>query len=199
MKIGVLGGTFDPVHIGHLRMAESCIRKMGLDKIMFLPNGNPPHKTDKIITDKYHRLNMIRMATEGYEKFFVCDYEINKEDYSYSVETMRHLKEIYGRDLYLIIGADSFYQIDKWYKYKELVSENSIIVLDRSYQGHEGITEDIYTFNKLYNADVHLCNMPLVDISSTDIRDMIYRDEDIKGFVPDRVYDYIKVNKLYKG
>lgn len=199
MKIGVLGGTFDPVHTGHIRMAESCIRKMGLDRIMFLPNGNPPHKTDKCITDKYHRLNMIRIAIEDYEKFFLCDYEINREDYSYSVETMRYLRENYDHKLYLIIGADSFYQIDKWYCYKDLIRENSIIVLDRSYQGHEGIVKDITEFNHIYDADVHLCVMPLVDISSTDIRSKICGGEDIKGLVPDGVYDYIKVNKLYKG
>ena len=93
MKIGVLGGTFDPVHNGHLYMAKHCIKMLELDKIMFLPNGNPPHKREQNVTDKSHRYNMICIAIEGEENFYVSDYEINREDYSYTVETMRYMRK----------------------------------------------------------------------------------------------------------
>lgn len=197
MKIGVLGGTFDPVHNGHIHMAKHCMKKMSFDKIMFLPNGNPPHKKDRNITDKIHRYNMLKLALKGYDDFFVSDYEIRRDQYSYTVETMRCLRAI--EDEYvIIIGADSFYQLDLWYDFRNLIMENQFVVVDRDYQMDTTLEEDIAAFNKKFSAHITLCQMPLVDISSTDVRKKLLNNEDVSEMIPHCVMKYISDNNLYR-
>lgn len=198
MKIGVLGGTFDPVHNGHLYMAKHCIKMLELDKIMFLPNGNPPHKREQKVTDKSHRYKMLCIAIEGEENFYVSDYEINREDYSYTVETMRYMRKSSDDEYVIIIGADSFYQLHLWYDFPNLIKENSFVVLDREYMGRSDLENDVMKFNEQYSSCVKVCRMPMVDVSSTIIRDNLSLGIDVSGMVPDRVFEYIADNKLYR-
>ena len=198
MKIGILGGTFDPVHKGHIYIAEQCMKHLGMDRIMFLPNGNPPHKRGRNITDKEHRYNMIKIAISGCEGFCVSDYEIRREEYSYTVETMRNLRKLSDDEYILIIGADSFYQLDLWYKSEELVKENKFVVLDREYDGHGNISEDVERFNKEHLSHISLLKIPLIDISSTEIRNRISMGTDISDMVGENVANYIKENNLYR-
>ncbi len=198
MKIGILGGTFDPVHNGHIYMARHCMDNLSLDKIMFLPNGNPPHKKDRIITDKIHRYNMLRLALLSYEDFFVSDYEIMRQEHSYTVETMRHFREMADDKYVIIIGADSFYQLDLWYRFRELVCENEFVVLDREYNGYTTLEEDIVSFNEKYNAHITLCRMPVIDISSTTVRERLLNNEDVSEIIPHIVSEYIADNNLYR-
>ena len=191
MKIGILGGTFDPVHKGHIYIAEQCMKHLGMDGIMFLPNGNPPHKRGRNITDKEHRYNMIKIAISGCEGFCVSDYEIRREEYSYTVETMRNLRKLSDDEYILIIGADSFYQLDLWYKSEELVKENKFVVLDREYDGHGNISEDVERFNKEHLSHISLLKIPLIDISSTEIRNRISMGTDISDMVGENVANYI--------
>ncbi len=198
MKIGILGGTFDPVHKGHIYIAEQCMKHLGMDRIMFLPNGNPPHKRGRNITDKEHRYNMLKIAISGCEGFCVSDYEIRREEYSYTVETMRNLRKLSDDEYILIIGADSFYQLDLWYKSEELVKENKFVVLDREYDGHGNISEDVERFNKEHLSHISLLKIPLIDISSTEIRNRISMGTDISDMVGENVANYIKENNLYR-
>ena len=198
MKIGILGGTFDPVHKGHIYIAEQCMKHLGMDRIMFLPNGNPPHKRERNITDKEHRYNMLKIAISGCEGFCVSDYEIRREEYSYTVETMRNLRKLSDDEYILIIGADSFYQLDLWYKSDELVKENRFVVLDREYDGHGNISEDVERFNKEHLSHISLLKIPLIDISSTEIRNRITMGTDISDMVGEKVANYIKENNLYR-
>jgi len=198
MKIGILGGTFDPVHKGHIYIAEQCMKHLGMDRIMFLPNGNPPHKRGRNITDKEHRYNMLKIAISGCEGFCVSDYEIRREEYSYTVETMRNLRKLSDDEYILIIGADSFYQLDLWYKSDELVKENRFVVLDREYDGHGNISEDVERFNKEHLSHISLLKIPLIDISSTEIRNRISMGTDISDMVGENVANYIKENNLYR-
>ena len=198
MKIGILGGTFDPVHKGHIYIAEQCMKHLGMDRIIFLPNGNPPHKRGRNITDKEHRYNMLKIAISGCEGFCVSDYEIRREEYSYTVETMRNLRKLSDDEYILIIGADSFYQLDLWYKSDELVKENKFVVLDREYDGHGNISEDVERFNKEHLSHISLLKIPLIDISSTEIRNRISMGLDISDMVGENVANYIKENNLYR-
>lgn len=198
MKIGVLGGTFDPVHNGHIFMAQHCMDNLSFDRIMFLPNGNPPHKKDRNITDKIHRYYMLKFALMPYDKFFVSDYEIKREEYSYTVETMRHFRETTDDEYVIIIGADSFYQLGMWYNFSELVKENQFVVLDREYNANTALNEDISIFNQKYNSHISLCQMPMVDISSTDIRNKLIKNEDVTDMIPRCVMQYITDNNLYR-
>ena len=198
MKIGILGGTFDPVHKGHIYIAEQCMKHLGMDRIIFLPNGNPPHKRGRNITDKEHRYNMLKIAISGCEGFCVSDYEIRREEYSYTVETMRNLRKLSDDEYILIIGADSFYQLDLWYKSDELVKENRFVVLDREYDGHGNISEDVERFNKEHLSHISLLKIPLIDISSTEIRNRITMGTDISDMVGEKVANYIKENNLYR-
>lgn len=198
MKIGVLGGTFDPVHNGHIFMAQHCMDNLALDRIMFLPNGNPPHKKDRDITDKLHRYNMLDLALSPYEHFFVSDYEIGRQDYSYTVETMRHFRETSDDEYVLIIGADSFYQLEMWYDFLNLVKENQLVVLDRAYSVNTVLKDDVKKFNQKYNSHILLCRMPMIDISSTDIRKKLVNNEDASDMIPYCVMQYISDNNLYR-
>lgn len=198
MKTGILGGTFDPVHKGHIYMAENCLGMLGLDRVMFLPNGNPPHKQKRSITDKNHRYNMLEIALEPFENFVVSDYEIRRDECSYTVETMRYMRSISDDDYILIIGADSFYQLEMWYSFPELIAENNFAVVDRLYREHGSIEEDIRIFNEKNHTDIVLCKMPVVDISSTHIRERLLHGEDVSDMVDAKVLEYIADNKLYR-
>ncbi len=195
MKIGLFGGTFDPPHNGHLKVAQEAKNHLQLDRIIFIPSGDPPHKTDRQITDKKHRLEMVKMAAEQ-EGAFVSDWELTRERKSYSVETVRHFKETYPQEeLFFIIGADSFRDLPSWWHYRELMSLCSFVVVSRPdtekssllsrYQGDE-------TPPRVFFLD-HI----FMDISSTEIRQMASEGKDISRLVPEMVNTYILNHRLY--
>ena len=114
-RIGIMGGTFDPVHMVHLTLAENAYHSFGLDEVLMLPNGDPPHKTDKIITPAVHRLAMLQLAVEGIPYFRISDMEIRRKGYSYSSVTLEELKKAHpDTDYYFIMGADSLFQFEHW-------------------------------------------------------------------------------------
>lgn len=116
-RIGIMGGTFDPVHMVHLTLAENAYHSFGLDEVLMLPNGDPPHKTDKIITPAVHRLAMLQLAVEGIPYFRISDMEIRRKGYSYSSVTLEELKKAHpDTDYYFIMGADSLFQIETWHE-----------------------------------------------------------------------------------
>ena len=196
MKIGILGGTFNPIHSGHIKMAEFVAGKMELDKICFLPNGQPPHKNSNTIADKHHRLQMVKIAIADYDNFYVSDYEINREGNCYTIDTIKHFKSADDNDYYFIIGADSLFQLDKWKNADELKKICNFIVCDR---GGSGDTMKEVERLKKSGCRIWLTDMPLIDIDSTSIRDKIKNGKDISDFVPKRVQEYIDKNNLYIG
>ena len=114
-KIGIMGGTFNPIHNGHLAIAEKAVQQFGLDMVFFVTSGNPPHKKEKKILDAQIRHKMVCMAIKNYSKFEPCDFEVNREDYSYTADTLQYLKKNQRKsELYLIIGADSLHNFPTW-------------------------------------------------------------------------------------
>ncbi len=196
MRTGLFGGTFDPIHTGHIELAKKVMSHFSLDRIIFIPAGNPPHKLSKKRADKIHRLNMVKLATEGFSGFEVSDFEVFSKTPSYSYITITHFKEKYPDDeILFVVGADSFRDFPEWKNYETLISLCEFIVVSRPniskesyYEKYEGIKN----FPKaLFIDDADF------DFSSTEIRNLIKNNDLKNGFVPKKVQDYIVTNKLY--
>lgn len=196
MRIGIFGGTFDPVHIGHIKMAEYAKEEFRLEKIVFVPNSNPPHKKDKLIEDYSHRFKMLEFAISGKSGFSVSDYESEDGKYYYSLHTMRHFRELYGEQTYFIIGADSLMTIHEWYEYETLLKENKFIVFlrDDSREFYDRVEK-----YRLLGAEIHIAGMKEIEVSSTDIRRKIKNSLNVTEIADKRIYDYIVKNGLYGG
>lgn len=193
MKIGLMGGTFDPPHKAHIQMARCAMTEYKLDRVMFMTGGNPPHK--KTGTAASIRHHMVKLAIGGNEKFFACDYEINKEGYSYTSDTLRFLNSSYPDDtFYFIIGGDSFEAFLSWHEPMDILSRCTILVYSRN--GHP-TDDEISAFNERYKANVNLIHAEAVDISSTEIRNEISAGMDMSEYLDKNVWEYIKRNSLY--
>lgn len=198
-KIGILGGTFDPIHFGHLFIAQTALDRLGLNKIIFIPTGKPPHKKERLITDSYNRIDMLNLATKSNPQFETSFIEINREKTSYTIDTIKELQLNYGEDtdIYFITGTDAFIDIETWKEYKELLSIAKFIVMTRQILNSELLDEKIELFIKKYGANITKIEIPTLDISSTDIRRRMKEGNSIKYLLPESVEKYILKNRLY--
>lgn len=200
MKIGIMGGTFDPIHKGHLMLGEYAYKQYGLDKVWFMPNGTPPHKDNaKIGTSAKNRMEMVELAIAEREEFELQTYEILNQETNYSYKTMEHFVSLYPEnEFYFIIGADSLFAFESWRNPERLVKTCTILAAYRDDKSTDDMLLQIEYLNKKYSADIRLLNTPNVDISSSEIRSMMQDAESICEMVPAVVYKYIKDNQLYK-
>lgn len=199
MKIGIMGGTFDPVHNGHLMLGRYARDLFALDEIWFMPNGNPPHKeNDSIESLTKHRVEMVRRAITGEKNFVLQLYEVNRKEVNYSYLTMEHFKEEYPEDeFYFIIGADSLFALERWVKPERLLKTCVILAAYRDGKKTSEMEEQISYLNEKYNADIRLLRTPDVDISSSDIRQMLKEGKSIDEMVPNVVCKYIEEQHLF--
>ncbi len=196
MKTGLFGGTFDPIHNGHIKVAQSAKQRLGLDRIIFIPSGDPPHKKDKQVTDKYKRLAMVEEALSGTD-ISVSDWEVQQDAKSYSVELIKHFQKEFPEDeLYFIIGADSFKDLPTWWHYRELLSLCTLVVMARPDTDKQALLSR-YEGTEVPPRVFYLEGL-LMDISSTQIREMVAEGKDISRLVPQSVAFYIKNQGLYK-
>lgn len=189
MKIGILGGTFNPIHLGHIRLAEEASKALRLDKIIFIPAYLPPHKKkDKDIIPWQDRYSMIELAIEDREPFEVSDIELRRKGTSYSINTIKELKDIYsGTDqIFFITGSDSVDELKTWKDIEELKKLCTFVIATRPGYNIASLPE---------NATI--INVDTPDISSTDIRRRIRQREPFEQSVPKKVYNYIIKRKLY--
>ena len=198
MKVGIMGGTFDPIHLGHLATAESVREIFQLDEILFIPAARPPHKVEKLVTPEVHRLMMTFLATQSNEKFHVSPMEILREGLSYTLETVNELHKKFGEstELFFIIGADSLKDLPTWYQSKELVQKCHFIATTRP-NVKVGVTELKKFFGKLFKEKIHQATTPGIEISSTEIRRRVKEGLSIKYLVPEVVEEYIRKERLY--
>lgn len=190
MKIGIMGGSFDPVHLGHLDMAQKCMEEFSLDKIMFLPSGDPPHK--KNVTDKEIRIEMLSSAIKDFENFYLSRMEVDRSGKTYTYHTAMSLQES-GNDYFFIIGGDSLNTLHKWYKAEELFKIMKFIVVDRQHIDEDG------TVAEKMGAELYYSKHTGLDISSTLIRERVKKNQSIDAFVPENVLEIIKKYGLYKN
>lgn len=192
MRIGLFGGTFDPLHLGHLIVAEEAREKLKLDGVVFVPSGVPPHKNRGDVSDAEARLEMTRLGVEGNESFVVSDFEARRESTSFTIETVAHFKRTIGNDaeLFLIVGADSILEISTWKEPRKLVSECSPVVVSRP-----GF--DLAGLEPWIRDRVTILDTVQVGISSTDIRERVAGGRSIRYLVSPQVAAYIFKNGLY--
>lgn len=196
-KIGIYGGSFNPIHNGHLFTAENILNIAGLDKVIFFPAGNAPHKHIKI--DKKDRLNMTTLAIESSNFFEVSAFEIDRTDKSYTIDVIIHVKKNNpGAQIYLIIGSDSFMEIESWYKTIDLLMLCSLIVAIRPGVDKNILSRHLRYVRKKYPCSIFLIDIGALNISSTDIRNRILIDKSIEYLIPKKVCDYISEHNLYK-
>jgi nicotinate-nucleotide adenylyltransferase len=194
MKTGILGGTFDPIHVGHLIIAEVVRSDFPLDRILFMPTANPPHKKDLKLTDKNIRLRMVELAICKSPYFVVLDEEIKRGGISYTIETIKQLKslELWSEDeLYLILGADSLIDLKTWKDPEDIIKSINILVVARP--GY-----DIRKADERFRRHTIIIHSPLIDISSSEIRQRIKEDKSIHYLVPDKVEAFIQKEGLYR-
>ena len=196
IKTGIMGGTFDPIHNGHLLLARFAKEQHGLDEVWFMTSGNPPHKQNER-TDAHIRHKMVCMAIEKDEDFIPCDFEVNRTELSYSVHTMEHFAKKYPqREFYFIIGQDSLNGLPKWYEPKRLLELTKLLVYPRKRDG--SLECEINEITESYGGDIRQIDAPLFEISSTNIRKRAAKGQSIRHMTTDAVCEYIEESGLYK-
>lgn len=199
LKLGILGGTFNPIHIGHLILAQYVFEELGLEKVVFLPTGNPPHKKRRDVESGYHRLNMINEAIKNNKGFISSDLEINRQGTTYTYDTLNEFKNMYNFDeLNFIIGWDTFLDMKNWFKIEEVLKMASFVVVNRNVKKKEIL---VYkeNFIREYGGDIKIVNIPNIDIASSEIRNRNKQGKSIEYMVTKPVHDYIIANELYRG
>jgi nicotinate-nucleotide adenylyltransferase len=187
-RIGILGGTFDPVHIGHIKIVESFLDSNLIDEVQILVAPDPPHKTNRKITPFHHRFEMAVIAFSDFENVIVSDLENQLPKPSYTVQTIEYLQKQHSRDtFFLCMGEDNVQIFDQWYKSREILDLVTLIVAQRPGFGIDGVSSEIL------EKTIFVEHAP-VDISSTD-----YRNAERKEMIPDHVLKYIRRHKLYRG
>lgn len=195
-RIALFGGSFNPIHIGHLWMAQAMRESLGADTVLFMPTGDSPHKGDMLLAE--HRTAMVELVCSENEGFVCSRYEVNKKEISYTVRTVEHICKKYpDAKIDLLIGQDSFLQIHTWKEYKSLVRMVKLIVVPR-------VTELTGSLNEQYEklakkgARIHFLQMPVIQLSSTEIRDRVRNGRSIQNRVPESVRKYIEAHGLYE-
>ncbi len=193
MKIGILGGSFDPIHNGHLHMALKSYEQYALDEVWLIPNGNAPHKDSGKMADANHRLAMCQLVADEYPFIKTCNIELISEEYSYTYITVTKLQQIHPQDeFYFIMGADSLDYFDKWRKPEIIASVCKILVINRDEFSEQDMEEKIKRINAIFPADISIVHCSKIDVSSTELRQKLDKSD-----VLPTVYEYICSHDLY--
>lgn len=199
-KIGIFGGTFNPIHLGHIRLGQLVLDEIKLDKILYISDNTPPHKSDKDLACGEDRLNMIDISLKDYDNMESSDIELKREGKSYTFETLLELKNLYPNDeLYLITGADMFLTLDKWREPETIFKTANIIGVPRVKSDFEKMEEYAENVIKPMGAKVFMLAQTVFDTaSSTYVRENIDDYQKIKDMITPEVYRYIKEKGLYR-
>jgi nicotinate-nucleotide adenylyltransferase len=200
MRLGLFGGTFDPVHWGHLLLAERCREECALDQVWFIPAGLPPHKHDESITPGPQRAEMLEFAIAGHSQFLVNRMELSREGRSFTVDTLRALHaEDSSRELFFLIGADSLADLPTWREPAQIAELATIVAVnrgDRPISGVEGVRQKL---GAQVASRIRIVAMPAIDLSATDIRRRVREGKSIRFMTPRPTEIYIHQHGLYRG
>ncbi len=197
-KVGIMGGTFDPIHYGHLVTAEGVRYQFDLEKVIFIPTGKPPHK-HRVVTNPTHRLAMTKIATGSNDFFEVSDLEVKREGYSYTIETVREIKRVYPDfQIYFITGADAVLQILTWKDVNALFEMCIFVAVTRPGYNLKSLQKNLNLLPQEFIDRIFPIVVPALAISSTDIRRRVREGVPIKYLLPEAVEDYVYNHNLYK-
>lgn len=212
-KIGILGGTFNPIHFGHLHIAEEIAKNCSLDEVRFIPSANPPHKATPQVSAE-HRATMVNLAIRNHPTFMLDDCELKREGASYTVDTLTVLRKNLGAQvgLFLIMGSDAFAYFDTWHRWQEILDYCHIVLIERP--NHENTLENfsetiknfylshhknnLQDFQKVPNGFITTQTITPLAISSTDIRERLKNNKSVRDLLPQQVFAYIQENRLYR-
>lgn len=194
MTVGIYGGTFSPIHNGHIKAARAFSEQCKLDHLYVVPALIPPHKQIDKSDNPEIRYEMVKLAFENYDNITVSDFEIKSKGLSYTVNTLTHFKKITGANLVFLCGADMFVTLDKWHKAAEIFKLTRIAYVNR---GNINLEEKIKFYREFYQADLQNVEMLQIDISSTDLRKMIRSGVDVSEYLPKKIYEFITERKIY--
>ena len=197
LKIGIFGGAFNPVHNGHIKLAEEYKKELALDKVIFVPTSVPPHKSSSCLISKEDRLNMLTLALENKEKLEISDIEFNRSGKSYTYDTLVEIKKLYpNSQLYLIVGADQFLTFNLWYRYDDILN---MVTLCTAARESDKQKDELCAFAKTLKADkIFVGSFDVLRVSSSEIREKIKNQQDFSSLVDKKVYNYIIEKGLYR-
>ena len=198
-KTRVMGGTFNPIHMGHLLLAENARDSFGLDEILFIPSGRSYMKREAEVLDRHGRYEMTRLAIEDNPAFSISDIEVKREGNTYTCDTLSQLKEQEPEtEFYFIVGADSLFSMETWRKPESIFSSCTVLAAVRDDKDSEKLQEQIACLEEKFGAHIHQITFKEIDISSTDIRMRLANGQSIRYMVPDKVISYIEEHHLYR-
>ena len=199
-KIGIMGGTFDPIHMGHLILGEQSYEQFQLDKVLFMPSGNPPHKRDRAgRASDNQRVDMVRLAIEDNPHFELSLAEMHETGYTYTYRTLEELKEQNpDTDYYFIIGADSLFTFDEWKEPARICRACTLVVAVRDHASSDELNQEIKRLSAEYEGRFTLLDTMNIDVSSHQIRSWVSEGKSLKYYVPDPVISYMKENGIYR-
>ena len=196
MKTGIFGGAFNPVHLGHIKLAENYLDSLKLDRVIFIPTAVAPHKSSDEFASNENRINMLALATEKNEKFEISDIEFKRQGKSYTFDTLCQLKNLYPDDeFFLIMGSDQFLYFNNWYKAREIAEMATLCTASRNAEDYKKLVE--FRNENSYLENAVICDFEVFEISSSELRNMIKNKENISSFVDENVEKYIRENNLY--
>ena len=196
MRTGLFGGSFNPIHKGHIALAETVMRELSLDRVILIPSGESPYKSSEDYVSAKDRLEMCRLAAEDIPNFLVSSFETDREGKSYSIYTAEYFRKEYPSDeLYWLMGSDMLLYFDKWYRYKDILKLVNIAAVTRTGDDEAALMHTAHNLGEYGNIIV-VHHRPLV-MSSTEIRKMIKNNEDLSCYLNEKVVQYIKMRFLY--
>lgn len=211
--VGILGGTFNPIHFGHLRMAQELADGLGMDEVRLIPSANPPHKDDVTVSAE-HRAAMVELATADNPLFTLDKCELEREGHSYTIDTLMALRESLGKDaaLCLMMGSDAFVKLNTWHRWQELLDYAHIILVQRPNPTepqeklseelqtllHDHYTEQVSDLSKENSGLINMQTISAHDISATHIRSQLKHGQSVRYLLPKEVAEYIQQQHLYQ-
>jgi nicotinate-nucleotide adenylyltransferase len=199
-KVGIMGGTFNPIHHGHLFLAENAYEQIGLDEVLFMPSKHPPHKVIAGQVTDQQRTDMLSLAIQDNPHFKLSTIELEREGWTFTSDTLTIMtKETPDIEYYFIVGADSLFMMQQWREPQIIFDLCTVVVANRDNTDIKQLQEHAEYLKHLYRAKILLLDMPTIQISSANIRERVAEDKTIRYYLPDAVIEYMQNNRLYRN
>ncbi len=198
-KVGIMGGTFDPIHVAHLILAQQACVQFDLDEVLFMPSSQPPHKDNRQVSSVEHRQAMVELAIDGNDKFVYSDLEIRRVGTTYTSDTLKELCVSHPDTIfYFIMGADSLFAVGGWHKPEEIFQKAILLVGNRMDMAEDELEQQIRYLESHFGGRIYLIDMPDIAISSHEVRNRRASGLPVRYYVPESVYQYIMEKQLYQ-